>query len=334
MVRKRAQSYKRSRRSATLEIESVGSPALWAGFLTLILALLALDLGVLHRKDKEVSLREAAGWTAVWVSLAAAFGGFVWFKFGSEAALQYYTGYVVEEALSVDNVFVFSVILTFFGVPKLYQHRVLFWGILGALILRGVFIGAGAALLHNFHWVMYIFGAVLVYTGIKLLFHDDDDVDPSKNALVRIAKRLLPVTDSYQGNHFFVRQHGKLAATPLFLVLLAVEGTDVIFAVDSIPAIFAITKDPFIVYTSNIFAILGLRSLYFLVAGMIDKFHYLKLGLSGILMFIGVKMLISDIYHVHIAVSLAVIVGTLIVAIIASAIRARRLEKEGGEEAA
>jgi tellurite resistance protein TerC len=260
----------------------------------------------------------------MWVGFALIFDGVVWVAFGADKAVQFATGYVLEEALSVDNVFVFSVILTFFAVPKILQHRVLFWGILGALVLRGVFIGTGSALLHMFHWVMYVFGAVLIYTGIKLLFHNDGDVDPSKNVLVRGAKAFLPFTDDYRGDRFFVREGGKWVGTPLFIVLLAIEGSDVLFAVDSIPAVFSVTRDPFIVYTSNIFAILGLRSLFFLVAGAMENFHFLKYGLSVILMFIGTKMLVEELVHVPTIASLGVIAVILTVSIGASVVRTRR----------
>jgi tellurite resistance protein TerC len=301
----------------------------WVGFNIFVLALLALDLGVFHRKSHTVSLREAAGWTAAWVTLAAIFGGVLFFWQGGEQALQFATGYVIEYSLSVDNIFIFVLLFTFFRVPPQYQHRILFWGIIGALIMRGTLILVGAALIEQFHWIIYVFGAFLIFTGLRMAFErGETEIHPDDNPLVRIARRVMPIASGNHGDRFFVRQDGKLAATSLFLVLLIVESTDLIFAVDSIPAIFAVTHDPFIVYTSNVFAILGLRSLYFLLSGVMDKFHYLKLGLSGILTFVGVKMLLTDTpYRIPISLSLLVIVGILAVAIIASLIRARRLER-------
>lgn len=313
-----------------MQLESVGSPVLWVGFLGLILGLLALDLGLVHREAKEVSVRQAAIMTVVWVLLAGAFGGFVHLTFGREAAIQFASGYIVEQALSVDNVFVFTVVLGYFAVPRAFQHRVLFWGVLGALMLRGVFIGVGAALIQNFHFVIYIFGLILIYTGIKLFGQgEDDEVDPSQNILVRLVRRFIPISDEYHGEHFFVREAGRWIATPLFVVLVAIEASDVMFAVDSIPAIFAITKDPFLVYTSNIFAILGLRSLFFVVNAIVDKFHYLKVGLSLLLVYIGAKMLISDHYPIPPEVSLVVIATFLGGAILASTVRSWRLQRAG-----
>jgi tellurite resistance protein TerC len=326
-------------------MDTVGTPVWWVGFLGLILGLLALDLGVFRRRAAEPSLREAAAWTVVWVAIAAAFGGVVALAFGPELAVQFASGYILEEALSVDNVFVFSVILTFFAVPKKLQHRVLFWGILGALILRGVFIFAGSAILAMFHWFLYVFGALLVYTGIKLLRSDDDDVDPSNVLLVRIARRILPIVEGtdaatsadghpkgYRGEHFWVYEDGRWKATLLFVVLLAIEGSDVVFAVDSIPAVFSQTRDPFIVYTSNIFAILGLRSLFFLVAGMMDKFHYLKIGLSAVLIFIGTKMLIEELWKIPTIASLAVIAILLAISMVASLLWAPKEEAKSADQ--
>ncbi len=301
--------------------ESVGSPALWVGFTLLVLTLLALDLGVFHRRAHEVRVREALLWTGVWITLALLFnlGVYVWF--GSEPALEFLTGYVIEKALSFDNIFVFIVVFAAFAVPPKLQHRVLFWGILGALVMRAVFIVLGAALLHRFHWVIYLFGAFLVFTGIKLLVQRSDEVHPERNPLVRLFRRFIPSVAEYRDGHFTVVEAGKRYATPLLLVLAAIETTDIVFAVDSIPAIFAITTDPFIVYTSNIFAILGLRALYFALADMMGKFHYLKLGLSVVLVFVGAKMLVSGVYKVPILASLAVIVGALGGSIIASLLR-------------
>ena len=301
---------------------SVGTPASFAGFLILILLLLALDLGVLRKKDQELTFRAAIGWSAFWVSLAAAFNLFVWYEYGADLALQFTAGYLLEEALSVDNVFVFSVIFTFFAVPKAFQHRVLFWGILGALVLRGIFVGLGSALIHRFEWILYIFGVILILTGVKLLRSgDDDEFDPSGNALVKLAKRFVRVTPTYVKDWFFVKDDKGWAATPLFLVLLTIESSDVLFAIDSVPAVFSVTNDPFIIYTSNIFAILGLRSLYFLVQNAVDAFHYLKYGLAFILMFIGGKMLVMHWIHTPIYVSLGVIVTLLALSIGASWLR-------------
>lgn len=300
------------------------SPWLWVGFIAFVLAMLALDLGVFNRKTHAVSMKEAGIWTVVWISLALVFNLGLYLWQGSEAALQFLTGYLIEKALSVDNLFVFALIFSLFAVPARFQHRVLFWGVLGALVMRGAFIAAGAALLHNFHWVIYIFGAFLVYTGIKLALHKDTSIEPDRNPVVKLFRRFFPITDRYHEQRFFIRQAGKLFATPLLLVLVMVESTDLVFAVDSIPAIFAVTSDPFLVYTSNVFAILGLRSLYFLLAGALDKFYYLKTALAFILSFVGVKMLVSEWVKIPIGLSLAVIVGLLAAAVIASLIRARR----------
>lgn len=293
-------------------------------FTAFILFLLALDLGVFHRKSHEVSHKEAIGWCTIWVSLALAFNVFIYFWQGSEAAILFFTGYLIEQSLSVDNLFVFAVIFGYFQVPKPYQHRVLFWGILGALILRAVFILAGSALLASFHWIFYIFGAFLILTGVRMAFYGGEEIHPEQNPLVRLVRRFLPVTVGYREDRFLVREGGKLFVTPLFLVLVLVESTDVVFAVDSIPAIFAVTTDPFLVYTSNVFAILGLRSFYFLLAGVIDTFHYLKLGLAAILTFVGIKMLIADLFKIPALVSLLVIVLILAVSIGASVWKRRR----------
>jgi tellurite resistance protein TerC len=291
---------------------------LWVAFNVLVLGMLALDLLVLHRKAHAVSLREALAWSCVWVSLALLFSLGVYFVRGGEKALEFLTGYVIEWSLSVDNLFVFLVIFSYFAVPPIYQHRVLFWGILGALVLRAIFIATGSALLANFHWMIYVFGGFLVFTGIKLLFAGEDKVEPEKNPAVRLLRRFIKVTPDYQGQRFFIRKDGTLWATPLLLVLVVVETTDVIFAVDSIPAIFAITLDPFIVYTSNVFAILGLRALFFLLAGVMDMFRYLKVGLSFVLCFVGAKMMIVDFYKIPIGISLGVVAGILGISILAS----------------
>ena len=310
-----------------------GTIWLWVGFNVFVLAMLALDLGVFHRKAHVVSIKEAAIWSVVWISISMLFNlglYFFWDKisFGSaysnsEAALAFFTGYLIEKSLSVDNIFVFVLIFSFFAVPAIYQHRVLFWGILGALLMRGALIAVGAALLKEFHWVIYIFGAFLIFTGIRMAMHKDEELHPEKNPLVKLLRKIIPVTDTYEGDHFFIRRAGKLMATPLFLVLVLVESTDLIFAVDSIPAIFAVTQDTFIVYTSNVFAILGLRSLYFLLAGVVDKFYYLKLGLSVVLVFVGIKMVIVDFYKIPVGLSLGVIFGILAISIAASLWRAK-----------
>ena len=280
--------------------------------------MLALDLLVLHRRAHVVSLREAALWSTFWIALGLSFGVLLWVTEGGTTAGEYFAGYLIEKSLSVDNVFVFLLIFSYFSVPPLYQHRVLFWGILGALVLRGVFILAGAALLETFHWVLYLFGAFLVYTAIKMVRHQDLELDPGENPVLRLLKRFVPLSTEYDGQKLFTRQSGVRAATPLFAVLVVVETTDLIFAVDSIPAIFAVTRDPFVVFTSNVFAILGLRALYFLLAGVAQRFVYLKLGLAAILGFVGVKMLLTDVYHMPVWASLLVIASLLTISIVAS----------------
>jgi tellurite resistance protein TerC len=304
-----------------MPVETIGSPPLWIGFIAFVLAMLAIDLGLFHRKAHEVSLREAGTWSAVWVALALAFNVGVYSWFGPERALEFTAGYLIEKALAVDNIFVFVVIFSTFAIPAAYQHRILFWGVLGALVLRAVFIVLGGAFLHRFHWAIYVFGALLAVTGIKLLLQRDHEVHPERNPVVRAFQKLFPVTHEPSGGRFFVVRDGRRYATPLLLALVAVEVTDLIFAVDSIPAIFAVTSDPFIVFTSNIFAILGLRSLYFLLAGIITRFAYLKVGLSFVLIFVGAKMLLMDVYKIPIAASLAVIAGILGVSIAASLLR-------------
>ncbi|MBW3554012.1 MAG: TerC family protein [Gemmatimonadetes bacterium] len=295
---------------------------LWVGFNIFVLAMLALDLFVFHREAHEVSLREAAAWSAFWIALALVFNLGVYHFMGAQVGLEFLTGYLIEKALSVDNIFVFVLIFSYFNVPPRYQHRVLFWGILGALLMRGAMIGAGAALIDRFHWIIYIFGAFLVFTGIRMATQTAHAIEPESNPVIRLIRRLIPVTNVYHGQKFFVREEvgGRMrgVATPLFVVLVLVETTDLIFAVDSIPAIFAITTDPFIVYTSNVFAILGLRALYFLLAGVIHRFHYLKLGLSVVLVFVGAKMLVVDIYKVPIGLSLGVIAAVLGTAVVTS----------------
>jgi len=309
---------------------------LWIGFNVFVLAMLALDLGVFHRKAHAVSIKEATIWSVVWIGLAMLFNLGIylfWEKLvpnssysNSQAALSFLTGYLIEKSLSVDNIFVFVLLFTFFAVPAAYQHRVLFWGIIGALLMRGALIAVGAALLKEFHWIIYLFGAFLIITGIRMALHRNEEMHPEQNPLVKLLRRVMPVTENYEGDHFFVRRAGKLMATPLFLVLVLIESTDLIFAVDSIPAIFAVTRETFIVYTSNVFAILGLRSLYFLLAGVVDKFYYLKLGLSVVLVFVGTKMAIIDLYKIPVGLSLGVIAAILTTSIIASLMRAKRLE--------
>lgn len=298
--------------------DTVGTPLLWGGFIAFVLAMLALDLGVFHRKSHVVDLREAAAWSAAWVTLAVAFNAAVYFMFGPERGLEFTAGYLIEKALAVDNIFVFVVIFSTFGIPPAYQHRVLFWGILGALVMRAIFIVAGGAFLHKFHWAIYIFGGILIATGIKLFLQRDKEMHPEQNPAVRLFQRFFPVAPGLAGGRFTVVRGGRRRATPLLLALVAVEVTDVIFAVDSIPAIFAITTDPFIVFTSNIFAILGLRSMYFLLAGVVEKFHYLKLGLSLVLIFVGCKMALVDVYKMPILASLGVIAGILAASVVGS----------------
>jgi len=329
----------------------MGSIWPWVGFNLCVLALLALDLGVFHRKAHAVSVREATIWSVIWISLSMLFNLGIYFFWDAavpassysngEAALAFFTGYLIEKSLSVDNIFVFVLIFSYFSVPDKYQHRVLFWGILGALVMRAALILVGAALIKEFHWIIWIFGAFLIVTGIRMAFHKDEELHPEDNPLVKGLKRFMPVTQEYRGASFFVREAGKLMATPLLLVLLIVESTDLVFAVDSIPAIFAVTEDPFIVYTSNVFAILGLRSLYFLLAGVMHKFHYLKLGLSAVLTFVGAKMLLPDLsefvigvsYKIPTLLSLGIVAAILAIAVAASLLRARRLGDQADAEA-
>lgn len=313
-----------------------GTIWLWIGFNVFVLAMLALDLGVFHREAHVVSVKEAAIWSVVWISLAMVFTGIIYTSWdvmrpgsqytNNEAGLAFLTGYLIEKSLSVDNIFVFVLIFTYFAVPAQYQHRVLFWGIIGALLMRGAMIALGATLIKEFHWIIYIFGAFLIFTGVRMAFHKNEEVHPERNPLIRLFRRMMSVTEQYEGDKFFVRRAGVLMATPLFLVLLMIETSDVIFAVDSIPAIFAVTQDPFIVYTSNVFAILGLRSLYFVLSGVIHKFYYLKLGLSVVLTFVGVKMLLAETaWKIPTLLSLGVVGLVLTVAVVASLIRARRV---------
>ncbi len=298
---------------------------LWAGFNLFVLGMLAVDLGIFHRQAHAVSMREAGIWSAVWIALALAFNLGVWKFLGPQPGVEFLTGYLIEKSLSIDNIFVIALLFAYFKVPGEYQHRVLFWGILGALVMRAAFILAGAALLDRFHWIIYLFGGFLVLTGIKMAFAPEHGVEPERNPVVRLVRRLMPVTAEFRGASFFVRAGGRRAATPLFLVLVMVEFTDLVFAVDSIPAIFAVTRDPFLVYTSNVFAILGLRSLYFLLAGVMHKFEYLKLGLAAILVFVGAKMALVDWVKVPTVLSLGVIAAILALAVAASLLKARRV---------
>ena len=297
---------------------------LYGAFTIFILAMLAVDLGVFNRKAHVVSLREAVIWSIVWTVLALLFNAGVWHYEGSTKALEFLTGYLIERALSFDNIFVFVIIFSYFAVPQHLHHRALFWGVIGALITRALFIAAGAALISRFDWILYLFGAILVVSGWKMFSQKDVEVHPDRNVFIRLARMLFPVTSGYGSGGFFARLDGRLAITPLFLVLLTIETTDVVFAVDSIPAVFGVTQDPFIVYTSNIFAILGLRATYFLLAGIMDTFHYLSHGLSAILVFIGLKMLLADIMHVPIVLSLLVVAAVLAVSVVASLLHRRR----------
>ncbi|SDB86152.1 TerC family protein [Williamwhitmania taraxaci] len=287
----------------------------WIGFIAFILLLLVIDLGIFHRKSHEVKIKEALIWTGVWILLSLIFNYGVYIFMGKEKALEFLAGYLIEKSLSVDNLFVFIMLFSFFDVKPQYQHKVLFWGIIGALIMRAMFIFSGVVLIQKFHWIIYIFGAFLVFTGVKMVLQKDESVAPDKNPLVRLFKRLFPVSEKMHGDKFFVKLNAKTVATPLFIVLLVVEFTDLIFAVDSIPAILAISSDSFIIFTSNVFAILGLRALYFALSGITQMFHYLKYGLSAILVFVGAKMLIVDLYKIPIMYSLFTIMGILTLAI-------------------
>jgi TerC family integral membrane protein len=300
---------------------------MWLGFAILMTTMFILDLGVFSRKSHEIGFREAMSWMLVWVSLAFAFNVWIYFNMGPTKALEFFTGYLIEESLSVDNLFVFILIFTYFNVDKAHQPKILKWGIIGALIMRGIFIFVGIGLIERFHWMVYIFGGLLLFTGIKMAFDKEEEIDPGRNPLVRLVGRFSPIAKTVQNDRFFIREEGKIVATPLFLALLVVESSDVIFAVDSIPAVLAVTRDPFIVYTSNVFAVMGLRSLYYLLANIITMFVYLKLGISFILAFVGVKMLIADIYPIPIFASLGVIVGVLAIAVISSVTIGKRAHR-------
>jgi tellurite resistance protein TerC len=315
--------------------DTIGTPLLWAGFLAFVLAMLVLDLGVFQRRPHAVGWREALAWSAVWVGVALLFNLAIYWWFGPQRALEFLTGYLIEKALSVDNLFVFLVIFGYFGVAPHLQHRVLFWGIVGALVMRAAFILAGGVLLQTFHWIIYVFGGLLVVTGVKLLRQTDGDVHPERNIVVRLAARFLPVSRERRDGRFIVREGSRRLVTPLFLTLVTVEVSDLMFAVDSIPAVFAITRDPFIVFTSNIFAILGLRALYFLLASSLGRIRYLNVGLAGVLVFVGAKMLLSGVVAIPVTVSLAVVALTLAAAVVASLLfaggtRAEPPELNGG----
>ena len=297
----------------------------WVAFVAFILAMLALDLFFLHRDAHVVAFREAAAWSAVWVTLGLSFGVIVWVWQGGPAAGEYFAGYLIEKSLSIDNIFIFALVLGYFQVPPAYQHRVLFWGILGALGMRAVFIAAGAALLENFHWMIYLFGGFLILTALRMGLHKGQEVHPERNPVLRMMRRVMPMSSDYDGPGFFTVQNGKKMATPMLAVLVVIETTDLVFAIDSIPAIFAITRDTFLVFTSNAFAILGLRAMYFMLAGMMNRFVYLKTGLAVVLGFVGLKMIGSDVVHVPIWISLTVIASVLAVSVVASL---RRTEAE------
>lgn len=304
---------------------SAHPPIVWIGFTALVIALLVVDLGVLNRRGHVLSVREASAWSAGLVALAVIFGAFLWWREGPQHGLEYFTGYLIELSLSIDNLFVFILIFQYFGVPALAQPKVLKWGILGAIVMRAIMIGLGALLLARFHWIIYVFGGILIITGIRMLRTDGTEIEPEKNPLVRLARRFLPITPGYDRDHFRCRTvSGKSLFTPLILVVLVVEWSDLVFAIDSIPAIFAVTKDPFIVYSSNVFAILGLRALFFVLAGALDKFQYLKVGVALILVFIGIKMAASAWFVLSTPVALGVIVLTLGISVGASLIRRRR----------
>lgn len=300
---------------------------LWVGFNIFVLAMLALDLGIFHRRAHIVGIKEALIWSAIWIILALLFNLGIYFWRGPETALEFLTGYLIEKSLSVDNLFVFLMIFSYFNVDSLYQHKVLFWGILGALITRAIFIATGITLIQNFHWVIYVFGAFLILTGIRMAIRKEKEIHPERNPLLKLFRRFMPVTEEYEGEKFFLKRGGRYFATPLFIVLLIVETTDIIFAADSIPAILAITLDPFIVYTSNVFAILGLRALYFALAGMMRLFHHLHYGLSAVLIFVGTKMILADIYKIRVSIALSLIAVILLISIIASMIHPQKEKK-------
>jgi tellurite resistance protein TerC len=299
---------------------------LWVTFNIFVLAMLAVDLGVFHRKAHAVKVKEALIWSCVWILLSLLFNAGIYFWRGPETALEFLTGYLIEKSLSIDNIFVFLLIFSYFSIPPLYQHKVLFYGILGALILRAIFIAAGVTLIQTFHWIIYVFGGFLVVTGLRMGIQKHKEIHPEKNPVIRLFQRFMAITDQFENGKFFVKKGGHHVATPLFIALLVVETTDVIFAIDSIPAILAVTSDPFIVYTSNVFAILGLRALYFAISGMMRRFQYLHYGLSAILVFVGAKMLLADIYKVPVVLALGIVASVLLISVVASIGRSRNIE--------
>mgnify|MGYP002399670983 CR=1 FL=1 len=303
---------------------------MWIAFAVIMTVMFVLDLFVFNRKSHEIRFREALVWTVVWVGLAMLFNAGVWYFLGSAKALEFFTGYVIEESLSVDNLFVFIMIFSYFKVPRALQPKILKWGIIGALVMRGIFILVGIGLIERFHWMVYVFGAILIYTGFKMAFGGDEEVHPENNPLVRLVRRFVPITKRARGDRFFIKRRGIWAATPLFLTLVVVESSDVIFAVDSIPAVLAVTHDPFIVYSSNIFAIMGLRSLYYLLAHVMEMFTHLKLGVSVILAFVGAKMLLSNVVEIPLVLSLGVIIGALTISILSSVLLTRKQHRQNG----
>jgi len=321
---------------------------IWLGFIALILVFLAIDLGVFHKNPHAITFRESLTWTSIWIFTAFLFNIFLYFAYqehwlgigdkigikmsGREAALNFFTGYVIEKSLSVDNIFVIAMIFAYFNIPQKYQHRILYWGIIGALVFRGVMIAAGTALINNFAWITYVFGALLIYSAIKLFQDHEESVEPQKNPVIKLIRKIYPVSNSIESGNFFTRIDGKKAVTPLFVVLMVIETSDVMFAIDSIPAIFAVTTDPFIVFTSNVFAILGLRSLYFVLASVLDKFRYLKLSLVFVLGFVGVKMLLIHYYKFPIGLSLGIIIGILATGVITSVIANKKDEKQENQQ--
>ncbi|MGE5681749.1 MAG: TerC family protein [Bacillota bacterium] len=307
---------------------------MWILFILFVLVMLALDLGIFNRKSHVISIREALIWSGVWIALALAFNTGIYYWFGKQKALEFLAGYLIEKSLSVDNIFVFVIIFSYFRVNPLYQHKVLFWGVLSALVMRAAFIFAGVALIEQFHWIIYVFGAFLIFTGIKMIRQKDKNVHPEKNPVLKLARKFIKITPEYDGEKFFTRIGNISYATPLFVVLLFIETTDLIFAVDSIPAILAISSDPFIVFTSNVFAILGLRSLYFALSGIIEKFSYLSYGLAVILMFVGVKMLITDIYKIPISLSLGIVMAILVLSVILSILKSKNSKKISDQDSA
>jgi tellurite resistance protein TerC len=316
---------------------------IWLGFLALIFVFLALDLGIFHKNPHAITFRESLLWTTIWILTALLFNAFLYYAYqehwlgigdkigtkmsGREAALNFFTGYIIEKSLSIDNIFVIAMIFAYFNVPQKFQHRILYWGIIGALVFRGVMIAAGTALIYNFVWITYVFGALLIYSAIKLFTDKEEGIDPQKNPVIKFIRKIYPVSDSMEDGKFFTRINGVRAVTPIFVVLMVIETSDVMFAIDSIPAIFAVTTDPFLVFTSNVFAILGLRSLYFVLASVLDKFRYLKLSLVFVLGFVGVKMLLIHYFKFPIGLSLGVIIGILTIGVIASVIANKRDEK-------